>query len=90
MHTNDEVKKKYRELAEALKSQRDEIGLKVHLANMEVQDEWRALEDKWQQLQNRISQIERELEGSGKEVGKVIHEHGEELKDSYRRIRKLL
>lgn len=90
MQQTEDVKQKYHELIEALKTQRDELGLKMHLASMEVQDEWRVMEDKWQHLHSKMGQIEKEIGGSSKEVGKVVQELGEELKESYRRIRKLL
>lgn len=90
MTQGKEMQKKIQELTETLKAQRDELGLKMHLASMEVQDEWRTVEDKWEHLQSKLGQVEQEIGSSSHELGKVIHDLGDELKQSYRRIRKLL
>lgn len=83
MKATQSAKQKAQELIEALKKQRAEIELKMHLASLEVKDEWRLVEDKWQQLNAKGSRIEHEM-------GNSAHALAEELKQSYKRIRKLL
>ena len=84
------VKQKYQEMLDALKTQRDELNVKMHLASMELQDEWRMLEDKWQHFQSKTHQVEKEIGSSSHDIGDAFSLLGEELQQSYRRIRKVL
>ena len=88
--SDSDVKEKYEELLESLKTQRDELSVKMHLANMELQDEWHAIEDKWQHFQSKAVQVEKEIGSSSHDVADAFTLLGQELRDSYRRIRKLL
>ena len=68
-----------------LKRARDEINLKLHLASLEVKDEWGDLEGKWQSFSER-AEVHRSADGVGAALGSL----GEELKQAYQRIRKAL
>lgn len=89
MITTEDIREEFQGLVERLETQRDEIKVQVHLANMEAHDEWRKLETQWQQLQARGEQL-------GKEVGRTRHEAfdsllalGHELREGCKRIGKL-
>jgi hypothetical protein len=69
-----------------LKRIRDEIRVKLHLANMEVKDRWNDLEPK-------LENLEKDIEGAGEtvveatgqlltDVGKSIRELGDKLKNA--------
>lgn len=68
-----------------LKRARDEINLKLHLASLEVKDEWGDLEGKWQSFSER-AEVHRSADGVSAALGSL----GEELKQAYQRIRKAL
>ena len=68
-----------------LKRARDEIKLKLHLASLDVKEEWGELEGKWQSFSER-AEMHRSADGVGAALGSL----GEELKQAYQRIRKAL
>lgn len=73
-------------LVEKLKTERDEIKLKIHLGSMEVRQEFEDAEKKWQNVKLKASEIADDaVETSEEYVGKakVV---GEELKEAYNRI----
>ncbi|WP_136806544.1 hypothetical protein [Desulfosediminicola flagellatus] len=73
-------------LMEKLKTQRDEIKLKIHLGSMEVRQEFEDAENTWQNVKLKASEITDDaVETSEEYVGKakVV---GEELKEAYNRI----
>ena len=45
-------------LWERLKTQRDELRLKAHLASAELKDEWEELEDKWQYAEVKLNKLQ--------------------------------
>ncbi|NNC98919.1 MAG: hypothetical protein HKN85_01930 [Gammaproteobacteria bacterium] len=90
MKSKENVERKYKEILESLKSQRDELKLKLHLANMEVLEEWKVVEDKWESLIARGAQLEKEVGGAAHELGDTAGKIGQEIKNSYKRIRKLI
>ncbi len=44
-----------------MRQQRDELKVKIHLANMEVQEEWDELEVQWQQLVSKKDNLGKDL-----------------------------
>ncbi len=70
------------ELKKELEKHRDEIKLKLHLANMEAKDEWAGLEKKWNDFTSR-TQVAR----SGESIGEAAGLLGEELKAAYQRFK---
>jgi hypothetical protein len=72
-------------LKDDLKKARDEILLKLHLASMEVKDEWREVEGKWQSFTER-AEVHRSADGLSDAMVKL----GDELKVAFQRIRKAI
>ncbi|MGI9285472.1 MAG: hypothetical protein ACR2P1_08780 [Pseudomonadales bacterium] len=83
----EKVKEEYSELASFLKRERDEVKVRTHLANADVQDQWRKVEAKWETFQSRASVVGKVTEESAKEVGEATKLVGAEIKEAYRRIR---
>lgn len=84
------MKEDYFELLEKLKTERDEISLKIHLATMDAREEFEEAEKKWHQLQTRVAAMADEaMETSDEYIdkAKVI---GDELKEAYHNITKRL
>jgi hypothetical protein len=68
-----------------IKTLRDELNLKMHLASLEVKQEWSELEGKWQSFSSRAR-----LEESTDSVGDALELLGEELKQGYKRLKRAL
>lgn len=65
-----------------LKKLRDELILKMHLASMEMKQEWGELEDKWEKFSERTG-----LDESAHALGGSLEALGVELKNSYKRFK---
>jgi putative cell wall-binding protein len=77
-------------LLDKLKSERDEIMLKLHLASMEAKEEFEAAEKNWDSIKIKASEIADDSKETSEEFiakAKII---GEELKETYKRISKRL
>ena len=70
------------DLKRELKKLRGEMELKMHLASMEMKQEWAELEGKWQKFSDQTG-----LEESASALGGSLEILGEELKKSYKRFR---
>ncbi len=85
-----DIQEEFDKLLEKLRTQRDEINLKMHLASMEAKEEFDAAEKKWNQLKSKASAIADDAVETSDEYiakAKVI---GEEIKEAYRRIARRL
>ena len=61
-----------------LKQLRDEIGLKLHLASMDLRDQWNELESDWSSWTHQLA---KDLEATGEDVEKSLREaHGDDLR----------
>ena len=84
------IKEELNSLLAKLKTERDEVHLKLHLASMEVKQEFDDAEKKWESLKEKGTELVDESVEASDEVlakAKII---GEELKDTYQRIAKRL
>ncbi|MFT5702446.1 MAG: hypothetical protein ACI8ZB_005366 [Desulforhopalus sp.] len=85
-----EIKESFKKLVEKLKTDRDEINLKIHLASMEAREEFEEAEKKWHQVKAKASDIADDAVETSEEYiakSKIV---GEELKETYNRIAKRL
>ena len=84
------MKIEFDSLLEKLKSQRDELMLKLHLASMEAKEEFEEADKHWDTLKNKAAEIADDSKETSEEYiakAKII---GEELKEAYSRISKRL
>lgn len=84
------LREEFDKLVEKLKTERDEINLKLHLASMEAREEFAEAEKKWHQVKSKAADIADEAVETTDDYidkAKII---GEELKDTYHRIAKRL
>lgn len=80
------IKEDFSALLEKLKTERDEINLKIHLASMDAREEFEETEKKWRQLQAKVADIADEaMETSDEYIGKAKLV-GDELKAAYHNI----
>ncbi len=70
------------DLKRDLKKLREELELKMHLASMDMKQEWQELEGKWDKFSERTG-----LDESAHALGGSLEALGEELKNSYKRFR---
>ena len=70
---------------DALKKQRDEMLLQMHLGTKEAKDEWKELMGEWDKFLDKS-----ELDKSAEEVGESAKQLGLKMKEAYDRARKAL
>lgn len=73
-------------LFEVLQQQRDEIAVKLHLAGMEITDEWKRLDAPWTQFREKLDEIEDETKNTTENLTATAKIIGDELKNAYQRI----
>ena len=85
-----EINEEFTKLVEKLRTERDEIMLKIHLASMDAKEEFEGTEKQWNHLKTKASEIADDAKETSEEFiakSKIV---GEELKETYRRILKRL
>lgn len=78
------------ETAEKLRRERDHLGVRIHLASMEVRDEWEELEKKWEEFLSGSNHFYREVEPALSDIHAALSLLGEELKAGYKKIKDAL
>jgi hypothetical protein len=77
-------------LLEKLKSERDELMLKLHLISMEGKEEFELAEKNWDKLKIKAAEIADDSKETSEELIAKAKIVGEELKEAYVRISKRL
>jgi thioesterase domain-containing protein len=77
-------------LIEQLQVERDQINVKLHLAKAELRDEWAKVERQWDGFRQKSERVFQQFDHVEVEVKTTLKQLGEELKESYRRIRRQL
>jgi SMC interacting uncharacterized protein involved in chromosome segregation len=86
----EEFSEDIEEMVEQLKQERDELGVKLHLAKMEASDEWQELERKWSKLEAKIKQLGDAAAESTGDIRAAAELLGQEIKAGFKRIAKQL
>ncbi len=73
-----------------LKTERDELRVRMHLAKEDLQDEWSTLEGKWEKLEHKLSAAKKEAVDSSDDVGSAAKLLAGEIKQAYQRIKRKL
>lgn len=73
-------------LVKKLKTERDEIKLKIHLGSMEARQEFEEAEKTWEHLKHKASEIADDAVDTSEEYIDKAKVVGEELKEAYNRI----
>lgn len=90
IRTKDNLKEKYQSVIDSLREERDELNVKMHLAGMEVRDEWHEVEKKWEHLQSKGKHLSKATGESAHEIGESFSVLGHELKETYQRLKRSL
>ena len=81
-----DIKKEIDVIADALKQQRGEIEVQIHLASMDAKEEWHKAEKKWDQFVDTLGVITDETKETSSEIIHTTKVIGDELKETYKRI----
>jgi len=73
-------------LLERLKTERDNLKLKLHLGSMEAREEFDEAEKKWEQLKQKAADVADDAAETSEEYFDKAKVVGEELKEAYKRI----
>lgn len=78
------------ELISALKQQRDELKVRIHLGSEEAKQEWEKLEENLRQLMARHEPLKQAVDETADDVWESLKLVASEIKDGFQRIRKSL
>lgn len=73
-----------------LKTERDELRVRLHLLKAEAKEEWDEVEQHWDHLEGRLKKAGESAAESSDEIGAAGRQLAEEIGNAYRRIRKSL
>jgi hypothetical protein len=77
----------YQELFDKLKTERDELKVRMHLAKAELRDEWDVAETQWNKFRNKSEQLAKVADESGEEILAAAKLLGDEIAEGYRKLR---
>jgi hypothetical protein len=86
----ESLMERYANEVDEVRELRDELAVRLHLAKLEVKDQWEVLEKKWHHLEAKLKQIESAGEESAGDVSEAAQLFVGELREGYRKIRNLL
>jgi predicted nucleic acid-binding Zn-ribbon protein len=78
------------DLVQRLKTERDELRVKAHLAKLEAEQEWQSMESKWADLEQRIEQIGDEAKETGESFVEASERLARDLAEAFRNFRRNL
>ena len=78
------------ELVDVLRTERDELRVRLHLMKAEIREEFEGLEDSWNHLESRLDHLKDASKESADDVGAAATQLAEELGAAYRRMKKSL
>jgi len=81
---------KTEEIIANLKTERDELRVRMHLLKAEAKEEWDEMEKRWEHLESRMKRVGDAAADSGGEIAAAGKQLAEEIGNAYKRIRKTL
>lgn len=90
MSSIEEIREEYKQLVSSLQLLRDELRVNMHLASLEIQEEWAELEKKWVHLKAQSERILDVAEDSSEDIHEAASLLGSEIKQAYYRLKALL
>lgn len=85
-----EKRKRTEEMISALKQQRDDLAVRIHLAEAEMKDEWEQLDEKLFELSHRFDPLKDAVGDTAEDVWESLKLVGEEIRAGFQRIRRSL
>ncbi len=90
LEVSDKQRQRVFGLLESLRTERDELRVRMYLARAEVRDEWQALEQRWEHFESRVRAAAAAAEAAREEVGDAVDLLAEELRKGYGRVRQAM
>ncbi len=84
------IKDDLNKLSETIRQHRDEIRVQLHLAKEDIKDEWDDLEVYWERFRHKLDDVLHDVEDASNEARTTARDMGDELKQSYERLKKRL
>jgi SMC interacting uncharacterized protein involved in chromosome segregation len=88
--TMNDHREKLEQMMRRLETERDELKMKLGLAKLEARDEWQELEKKMDSLRGRVKVVGGEAKEASGDVGAALDTLGDEIREGFARIRKLI
>lgn len=85
-----DTREKLEQMMKRLETERDELKLKLGLAKLEAREEWQDLEKKMDSLRGRMKVLGSEAKEASGDVGAALDTLGDEIRDGFARLRKLM
>ena len=85
-----DIKQHVNELLASLRQQRDELHVKVKLAEMEASDEWQEVEAKLARLESKARELGGETSEAASDIGAALKLLGEEIRQGFVRVARRL
>lgn len=82
-----DYKQELEKLLGYLKQERDEIYLKLHLGQKDLQDEMGELEQQWEEFRQRGEKVLHAADDSSEDVSAALNLLGNEIKASFEKIK---
>ncbi len=83
----DQMRAEIRERVAQLRTERDTLLVRVHLAKTEGREEWAKVEAKWENFQAKAHTVGATAAEASGDVLASLKLLGEEIRDAYRRIK---
>jgi hypothetical protein len=90
MSNEQEIKQTVSKLMTAIRQDRDELRVQVHLASQEIKEEWNRLSDQLLKLNEQWVPVEKAVGETAQGVLEGLQLTGEELLKGFRKIRDAL
>jgi SMC interacting uncharacterized protein involved in chromosome segregation len=82
----EDTRKHVDQLLQDLKQERDELRVKVQLAKMEANDEWKEIEKKLVKLDAKAKELGSATADAAKDVGAAARLLGEEIRKGLKKV----
>lgn len=86
----NERQERFERMLARLRTDRDELRVKAHLARAEAREEWEKLEHKWHEIEARMKSAGHEAKDASEDVRSAVEMLADELAVAYRKIRRRL
>lgn len=84
------VRERIDEQANELRSLRDDLRVRVHLAKLEAQDMWEDLEREWERAEAKLKVLGEAGQEAAEDVAEAAEMVLSELKEGYDKLRRLI
>lgn len=77
-----DVTESLKELVRTLRTERDELNVKLNLAKLELRDQWERAEQRWDHLEDKLEDVGQEAAHSAGLIAREIEQAYQRLRDT--------